>query len=268
MKKGAPQIRPAPDKTPKRTTAGASNGRRRDKVRALITRMKQRGNAWRGKSGGVRKRLRKRKTALAFSAGVMGISTAAMVPTQGQTPAPVSRNLPTDSRLPASMLNVSDTLKEALIEEEGVRERVYRDVAGYPTVGVGHLVKKSDGLKVGDRVSYDRILDFLDEDLRTAERAVKRLVGDLPLFQHEFDALVDLVYNVGEGNVAPDESPDLNLAIATRDYDGIARELDYHHAGGAVAKGLVYRSERRTNMFMDASYENPRPGAQADTFQS
>lgn len=267
MKKGAPPIKPTPGKTPKRTGAGASQGRRREKVRALINRMKQRGGAWRGKSG-LRKRLRKRKTALAFSAGVMGISTAAMVPTQGQTPAPISQSLPIDTRQPANLLKVSDTMKEALIEEEGVRQRVYRDVAGYPTVGVGHLVKKEDGLKVGDRVSYDRILDFLDEDLRTAERGVKRLVGDLPLFQHEFDALVDLVYNVGEGNVSPDESPDLNRAIAMRDYEGIARQLDYHHAGGAVAKGLVYRSERRTNMFMEASYENPRPGAQVDTVQS
>ena len=38
--------------------------------------------------------------------------------------------------------------------------------AGHPTVGVGHLVTPKDGLRVGDRVSHERVLDFLDRDRR------------------------------------------------------------------------------------------------------
>lgn len=165
---------------------------------------------------------------------------------------------PTQTRVMAHKLSVSQSFKQALIEEEGVREVVYRDVAGYPTVGVGHLVLPEDGLYVGQRISYTRILDFLERDLAKAEAAVQRLVGDLKLYQHEFDALVDLVYNVGEGNVSPDESPRLNAAIAAGDYEAIADQLDYRHAGGKVAKGLAIRSERRAQIFMDASYDNPR----------
>ena len=105
------------------------------------------------------------------------------------------------------------------------------------------------------------MIDFLEQDIAIAERAVARLAGDLPLLQNEFDALVDLVFNVGEGNVSVERSPQLNEAIAAADYDAIAQELDYHHARGRIAKGLVYRSERRANIFLDASYENPRETA-------
>ena len=148
-----------------------------------------------------------------------------------------------------------------MVEEEGVRYTVYRDVAGYPTVGVGHLVTKADGLSVGDRISKDRALDFLEQDLRKAEAGVARIVGNLPLYQHEFDALVDLVYNVGEGNVSAKHSPRLNAAIQAGDYYAMAEELGYTYAGDAVAKGLVHRSERRENIFTLADYDNTRPGA-------
>jgi GH24 family phage-related lysozyme (muramidase) len=110
-------------------------------------------------------------------------------------------------------------------------------------------------------VSYDQILDFLEDDLKEAEAAVVRLAGSLPLFQHEFDALVDLVYNVGEGNVSPRSSPRLNAAIAAGDYDGIASELEYRFAAGEMARGLAYRSERRAKIFVHAAYDDTRPGA-------
>lgn len=205
----------------------------------------------------------KRKAALALSAGVMGLGTAAM---PMPPPTPASQSAPAvavtaEKRKRAHLLKASPELLEAMIEEEGARQRVYRDVAGYPTVGVGHLVTPEDGLRVGDRISQDEVLDFLEQDIAIAERAVARLVGDLPLLQNEFDALVDLVFNVGEGNVSAERSPRLNAAIAAADYDGIAEELGYHHARGRIAKGLVYRSERRANIFMDASYENPRETA-------
>ena len=195
--------------------------------------------------------MRKRKAALALSAGIMGISTAAMSTGSPPPPKRASYSVKIDRRLPAPLLNVSDEMKQAMIEEEGVRYTVYRDVAGYPTVGVGHLIRPEDGLNVGDTVSKDQVLDFLEQDLKTA---------DLPLYQYEFDALVDLVYNVGEGNVSPVKSPRLNEAIATGDYFAMAEELGYHHAAGNIANGLVFRSERRTNIFSLADYEDTRSG--------
>ncbi len=206
----------------------------------------------------------KRKAALALSASVLSFNSGAISASglgQPMAAVAIAANEHDGARKPANRMSVSESFKEALIEEEGVREVVYRDVAGYPTVGVGHLVTPKDKLRVGDRISYDRILDLLNQDLEIAEQGVARLVGDLPLYQHEFDALVDLVFNVGEGNVSPDKSPRLNAAIERGDYQAIADELDYRHAAGSVAKGLIYRSERRANMFMSAEYENPREAA-------
>lgn len=212
----------------------------------------------------VRPKLSTRKRAtLMLGAGAMGLAafTGPPKPRKPSIPDAAVQMVVEDFesvRKPAALMKASDHFKQALIEEEGVRYTVYRDVAGYPTVGVGHLVEPIDGLRVGDRVSEEQVLDFLDSDLVEAEQGVRRLVGDLPLYQHEFDALVDLVYNVGLGNASADESPRLNAAIDARDYEAIAAELDYTHAGGQFAKGLQYRSERRAKIFMDAAYENPR----------
>jgi lysozyme len=247
--------------------------RRRDPVRRVLARMRERRRkeleqvrqrpapVRRRQRTSLKRRVHKRKAALALSAGVMGLSTAAtgtMISVE-----PVA-NVQLDNplvRLPASELRASQNLKEALVQEEGVRDVVYTDVAGYPTVGCGHLVGAADGLKVGDRVSYDQILDFLDGDLAEAEAAVTRIAGDLPLFQYEYDALVDLVYNVGEGNLSPKRSPRLMAAIAGHDYDAISRELEYRFAGGQMARGLAYRSLRRTQIFLNGSYGNPREAA-------
>lgn len=168
---------------------------------------------------------------------------------------------PTQNRIHASRIATSERFKRALIQEEGVRQVVYRDVAGYPTVGVGHLVKPQDNLRLGDRISSDRVLGFLERDIAEAEGHVRDLIGGLPLFQHEFDALVDLVYNVGRGNVSASQSPRLNAAIDAGDYERIASELNYTHAAGRVARGLEFRSERRESIFVDASYVDPREAA-------
>ncbi|MEE4205630.1 MAG: lysozyme [Erythrobacter sp.] len=208
---------------------------------------------------GVTPNRRKRKAAAGMlAASAVGL-TAFAGPNLGAAPEQSAfSSYLEETRQPAAKLTVSEEFRQALIEEEGVRHTVYRDVAGNPTVGVGHLVRPADGLSVGDRVSERQVQAFLSADLAHAERAVRDLVGDLPLFQHEFDALVDLVFNVGEGGVSADSSPQLNAAIEAGDYEGIAAELDYHHAGGELANGLVNRSERRANIFLAANYEDPR----------
>jgi len=169
-------------------------------------------------------------------------------------------NLDPTVRQNASNLSASEELLEAMVEEEGVRYQVYRDVAGYPTVGVGHLVLPEDNLRLGDTISHDRAMELLEQDLAKAEAGVVDLVGDLPINQNEFDALVDLVFNVGEGTVSEAKSPRLNAAIAKGDYEAIAEELEYTTAKNKVARGLMYRSERRAQMFMDADYSDPRKG--------
>jgi len=254
---------------------GQTPARRRGRVRTLLHRMRERettaparrcpSEPFRPQTLGMRRR--KRKVALALSAGALGLGSAAMALPRG-TPASTSLSNAPETRRPCRELRASDSVREALVQEEGVRKTVYRDPIGLPTVGVGHLVTPGDGLRVGEQVSYDRILDLFDHDLRAAEAAVTRLVGNLPLYQHEFDALVDLVYNVGEGGVSERTSPRLNAAIAEGNYAAIAAELAYHDAGGASMGGLIHRSERRIAMFTAANYADPDRGDSAGARQT
>ena len=42
--------------------------------------------------------------------------------------------------------------------------------------------------------------------------------------------------------------------------EAIAAELKYRFAGGEIAGGLVHRSKRRTQIFLEANYADVRPG--------
>ena len=162
-------------------------------------------------------------------------------------------------RRKASKLRVSIKMKQVLREEEGAQMQVYRDITGVPTVGVGHVVRPEDGLKVGDVITESQLIEFLTQDLEIAERTVREMVGDLELDQHEFDALVDLAFNIGPGNVSADKSPRLHSAIRDRDYVAMANELIYSlDRMGRPAPGLKHRSERRRRIFRDKTYDDPR----------
>ena len=162
-------------------------------------------------------------------------------------------------RLLPDELFASEDLKRAIREEEGEVDVVYRDITGKPTVGAGHLVLPEDGLTVGQRISREQLDRFLDQDVKLAEDNVRRWVRDTPLTQNEFDALVDLMYNVGPGNVSEHKSPELNDAIRRRDYRRMAENLIYtKDAMGRPAAGLVRRSERRRKMFEKGDYGEHR----------
>ena len=237
------------------TGVASSNGRGRSKANAHSARRR-----------GARRRRFIRRAPIALAA--ISVAAGTLGAHQSPTASDVSgwsyqTNLKTNpnfTRMDASLLTTSDRLRRALAQEEGMRLTVYRDVAGYPTVGIGHLVLPEDGLRVGDRITREQAMEFLKSDLQKAEKSVANVVGDLKLYQHEFDALVDLAYNVGEGTLSPSKSPALNRAIRSADYDGIAAELDYRFAGGEVAGGLVHRSKRRAQIFLEANYADVRPG--------
>lgn len=246
---------------------------RRSKRRRFVNRFRERWHERRGASERRRARFgadlentrprtkRRKRTAFALGASALTLSGASNAALSADSATPVTPAVDVfdpSERRHAIQLSVSDDLLEAMVEEEGVRYDVYRDVAGYPTVGVGHLVLPQDNLRIGDTISHERAMEFLEQDLKKAEWGVRRLVGDMPVNQNEFDALVDLVFNVGEGNVSQLQSPRLNAAIEQRDYDAIADELEYTTAKNRVAKGLIYRSERRTKIFMNADYSDPR----------
>ena len=104
----------------------------------------------------------------------------------------------------------SDAGLEHIKRREGLRTKMYRDSAGLPTIGVGHLLTKDElssgkifltgGISVdwGAGLTVEEVNELLRLDLARAEDTVNNLlVSVLELEQHQFDTLVSFVFNVG-----------------------------------------------------------------------
>lgn len=82
----------------------------------------------------------------------------------------------------------------------GFEPCAYRDVAGVWTIGYGHTEGFKDGrFTEGATLTEHQASSLLREDITAREKAVAYDVN-AELKQHEFDALVSLVYNIGVGN--------------------------------------------------------------------
>ncbi len=91
---------------------------------------------------------------------------------------------------------------EQLKIDEGVVYEIYKDHLGYPTFGVGHLVKESDpeqGQKVGTPVSEERVKACFEEDLDTAIDECKALFKEYwESYPGELqEVLVNMMFNLG-----------------------------------------------------------------------
>ena len=73
-----------------------------------------------------------------------------------------------------------EELLEQLKEDEGVKYEVYLDHLGYPTCGIGHLIKEEDEeseYEVGDEVSEERVIELFRQDIGIACRDAVNLYG-------------------------------------------------------------------------------------------
>jgi lysozyme len=127
-----------------------------------------------------------------------------------------------------------------MLREGGAMLHTYQDSAGYLTVGVGHLVtpkEKASGV-FAKGLTMQQALDLFHHDTAWAENDVSQRVT-VPLTQHQFDALVSFVFNVGDGNFA--KSSLLRL-LNQGYYTAAGNQLPrWDHAGGKQVRGLTAR---------------------------
>ena len=138
-------------------------------------------------------------------------------------------------------MNVSKAGIALIKHHEGVRSRPYRCPARLWTVGVGHLI--GNGKHLPD--SYNRTFSeaeidgLLKSDLRRFELGVHKMLPNVPLRQHEFDAIISFCFNLGLGAF---QRSTLRQALLRGDKKAAMESLvKYCRAGGKILKGLQTR---------------------------
>jgi GH24 family phage-related lysozyme (muramidase) len=144
-------------------------------------------------------------------------------------------------------VKTSDRGLEFIRRWEGCKLKVYKDAAGYPTIGVGHLIVDSDPVTRWERkgITEEEAMELLRVDVEHAESCVRRYI-DWPLRQNEFDALVSFTFNVGGGN--------LRRKVNDGDNTALKEFPRWNRAGGRVLKGLTKRRQAEAALFNLADY--------------
>ena len=117
------------------------------------------------------------------------------------------------------IMKISQSGVNFIAKEEGWKNVVYLDSRGLPTIGVGHLLTKSELssgkiLIKGEYIKYrngltdKQVQDLFDQDLDKYENCVNDCFkiqtsqlsysGYIKLTQGQFDALVSLCFNIGQ----------------------------------------------------------------------
>jgi lysozyme len=138
-------------------------------------------------------------------------------------------------------VKVSERAIKLIKHHEGVRSRPYRCPANLWTVGVGHLI--GDGKSLPDswnRTFTETEIDgLLKSDLRRFELGVHKMLPNVPLRQHEFDAIISFCFNLGLGCF---QRSTLRQALLRGDKKAAMESLvKYCRAGGKILRGLQIR---------------------------
>jgi len=151
------------------------------------------------------------------------------------------------------MMIASEKLKDLLAGDwEGCVLSVYPDSGGRPTIGIGHLLTKSElasgkiyahmeTIRYQTGITKQQAEDILSEDLHVAECDINVLVA-VPLSQNQFDVLTSFVFNVGgQAFSASTLLRRLNAGL----YDEVPPQLRrWIHDNGKVVPGLISRREK------------------------
>lgn len=108
---------------------------------------------------------------------------------------------------------------------------------GISTIGFG----QTEGVKPGDKTTPERALVDLLKTTDKFQARVRTCVGDVPLYQHEYDAYNSLAYNIGTTAFC---NSTLLKKLKAGDYDGACKEiLRWDKQGGMVLRGLTIRRQ-------------------------
>jgi lysozyme len=149
-------------------------------------------------------------------------------------------------------MHVGPRGKNLFKEWEGLVTHEYLDSGGAPTIGIGHLLTRSErtsgkitiggqALDYRNGLTEQQCWDLLDLDLTGSEAVVNDAVK-VSLNQNQFDALVSFVFNVGDGAF---RSSTLLRLLNQGQPDQVPAQLQrWVMDNGHVVQGLVNRRNK------------------------
>ena len=148
-------------------------------------------------------------------------------------------------------MKISDAGIRLLKDFEGFNGKAYRCPAGVISIGFGHTGAE---LTMKDTVTRARAEEILKADLKWAEGVVNAKVK-VNLTQNQFDALVVLVFNIGEGNFA---SSTLLKVLNKGDKDAVAAQFVRWNkitvkGKKVVSPGLARRRQAEADLWLQSS---------------
>jgi GH24 family phage-related lysozyme (muramidase) len=164
---------------------------------------------------------------------------------------------------------MSDRGKKQLKKEEGgLVRKPYNDQQHYCTVGIGHLLHYSpctaqDNKDWNPKTDEAKLDQLFDQDLAKFQDALNKVQSHLKLnlTQCQYDALVDLMFNAGNGAVTSKNNSGIYQDLAAGDLGGVAGAITTEDYG--TAKQRAKRQNRTAKTKHDLA---KRRGAEAKEF--
>jgi lysozyme len=151
------------------------------------------------------------------------------------------------NRTLVASLTLSASALVSLAVHEGYRETAYIPVPGdRPTLGFGD----AQGVKIGQKTDPVRALIRLNFQADVFQQEMRRCIGDVPMYQYEWDAVISWAFNVGSQAAC---GSTLVKKLQAFDYAGACKELlRWDKFKGASLAGLTVRRQSEYRQCMGA----------------
>ena len=120
-----------------------------------------------------------------------------------------------------------EQLRKELEVDEGVKYEIYNDHLGYPTFGIGHLVRDTDpeaGAALGTPVTEDRVIEAFNEDVKTVLSDCAILYNDFDDLPEEAQLIIaNMMFNLGRPRLTKFKG--MKAGVDDRDWKKAADEM-------------------------------------------
>ena len=120
-----------------------------------------------------------------------------------------------------------EQLRKELEVDEGVKYEIYNDHLGYPTFGIGHLVRDTDpehGQEIGTPVSKDRVIEAFNKDVESVLNDCTILYGDFSKLPEEAQLIIaNMMFNLGRPRLSKFKG--MKVGVDAQDWNKAADEM-------------------------------------------